>query len=65
MASRSPSYDESAYVGIGSGIVNTPRPMTIFYGEDTNETRFFGELYVRIHPSHDIRFLLLVPSGYK
>jgi hypothetical protein len=42
--------DESSFVNMNQGWITVPRPMTIFSGEDTKETRYFGELYVRYLP---------------
>lgn len=42
--------DESSFVSMNQGWITVPRPMTIFSGEDTKETRYFGELYVRYLP---------------
>lgn len=46
-APRSRSRGDSDFVNLNKGWITVPRPMTIFSGEDTKETRYFGELYVR------------------
>lgn len=46
-------HDESSFINMNQGWITVPRPMTIFSGEDTKETRYFGELYVRYLPLYE------------
>ncbi|RYO98467.1 hypothetical protein DL763_002203 [Monosporascus cannonballus] len=43
--SRTRSYEES-FMSMDKGWITVPHSMTIFYGDDTKDTRYFGELYV-------------------
>ncbi|KAI8677873.1 hypothetical protein NCS55_00505600 [Fusarium keratoplasticum] len=55
---RSRGRDESSFVNMNQGWITVPRPMTIFSGEDTKETRYFGELYK--HKVTDVYMLVRV-----
>ncbi|RWA11758.1 hypothetical protein EKO27_g3340 [Xylaria grammica] len=44
-SSRTQSNEEK-FMNIERGWMTIPPPMTIFYGNDTQDTRYFGELYV-------------------
>ncbi|GAW15237.1 hypothetical protein ANO14919_046460 [Xylariales sp. No.14919] len=44
--SSRPQGNEEKFMNIERGWMTIPPPMTIFYGNDTQDTRYFGELYV-------------------
>ncbi|CAG9982412.1 unnamed protein product [Clonostachys byssicola] len=52
--------DDSEFVNTSTGVMYNPSPTTMFVGEDTDEARFLGELYVSQH----LR-LLLGPDIYQ
>ncbi|CAH0021674.1 unnamed protein product [Clonostachys rhizophaga] len=52
--------DDNEFVNTSTGVIYNPSPTTMFVGEDTDEARFLGELYVSQHLS-----LLLGPDIYQ
>ncbi|VUC27247.1 unnamed protein product [Clonostachys rosea] len=52
--------DDNEFVNTSTGIMYNPSPTTMFVGEDTDEARFLGELYVSQHLS-----VLLGPDIYQ
>lgn len=54
-------HDENEFVNTSTGVMYNPSPTTMFVGEDTDEARFLGELYVykALNPVVGYMFLFL------